>query len=63
MLRKELLNKFKKDNRAYDLLQGNGLNPIGVYGKYVIANGEPYPSFTIAADMLLPDWDKKGDDE
>ena len=59
----QLLEKLKKDNRAYDMLEKNKYNPIGVYGKYVIANGESYPSFTIAADMLLPEWDKKGDAE
>ena len=45
------------------MLEKNKCNPIGVYGKYVIANGESYPSFTIAADMISLEWDKKGDAE
>ena len=56
-MRTELLEKIKKDNRAYDMLEKNGCNPIGVYGKYVIASDKPYPSFTVAADTLFPGWD------
>lgn len=57
-MRSELLEKIKKDNRAYDFLENNGCNPIGVYGKYVIANSNSFPSFIVAADTLFPEWDK-----
>lgn len=57
-MRNELLEKIKKDNRAYDFLEKNGYNPIGVYGKYVIANDNYFSSFIAAADALFPEWDK-----
>ena len=54
----KFLEKIKKDNRAYDFLEKCRYNPIGVYGKYVIVNGNYFPSFIVAADTLFPEWEK-----
>ena len=58
-MRAELLEKFKRDNRAYDMLKEKGLNPIGAgFQHCVYKKKKKYPSFTVAADTLFPDWDK-----
>lgn len=57
-MRTELLEKLKRYNRAHDWLENNGHNPIGVYGKYVIADGKVYKNFVDACNAINPDWDK-----
>ena len=57
-MKTELLEKLKRYNRAHDWLENNGHNPIGVYGKYVIADGKVYKNFVDACNAINPDWDK-----
>lgn len=59
-MKTELLEKFKKDNRAYELLEKKGCNPVGCGFRHcVYVNDKEYPSFVVAADTLFPNWDKQ----
>lgn len=59
-MKTELVEKFKKDNRAYELLEKKGCNPVGCGFRHcVYVNDKEYPSFVAAADTLFPKWDKQ----